>query len=216
MRKRRSLQTNARTVVAQVRYLPGLEIRTDSGTGEVLQVITAQAGLNSVRVLALGKRLRRWRANDQYRFSLDRSLGVLHAWSSPRTPESSARKPYYPFGETAWLRPRTGGDHKTVRYSGKERDATGLYYYGFRYYMPWLQRWLNPDPSGGVDGLNLYQMVRNSPINRQDENGTNSYDVLNQQESYAKKRSIEIIAQGLDSFPAKERDAARRSIKIGA
>ncbi|PFN94771.1 type IV secretion protein Rhs, partial [Bacillus sp. AFS076308] len=51
VRKIRSLQTHARTVIAEVRYLPGLELRTDSGTGERLEVITAQAGLNSVRVL---------------------------------------------------------------------------------------------------------------------------------------------------------------------
>ncbi|TBN30905.1 RHS repeat protein, partial [Pseudomonas sp. BGI-2] len=35
VRKIRSLQTNARTVTAEVRYLHGLELRTDNGTGEV-------------------------------------------------------------------------------------------------------------------------------------------------------------------------------------
>ena len=36
---------------------------------------------------------------------------------------------------------------KDYRYSGKERDdATGLYYYGYRYFAPWLGRWLSPDP----------------------------------------------------------------------
>ncbi|MFB9160454.1 RHS repeat-associated core domain-containing protein, partial [Chromobacterium violaceum] len=42
-------------------------------------------------------------------------------------------------------------------------DETGLYDYGYRYYAPWLGRWLNPDPAGTVDGLNLYRMVRNNP-----------------------------------------------------
>jgi insecticidal toxin complex protein TccC len=61
-----------------------------------------------------------------------------------------------------------------VRYSGKERDATGLYYYGFRYYVAWLQRWLNPDQSGTIDGLNLFEMTLNNPVGFVDRAGTNS------------------------------------------
>ncbi|MFP3334953.1 RHS repeat-associated core domain-containing protein, partial [Pseudomonas sp. SIMBA_064] len=61
--------------------------------------------------------------------------------------------------------------YRTLRYSGKERDATGLYYYGFRYYVPWLQRWINPDPAGRIDGLNLYRMVRNNPVLLRDDEG---------------------------------------------
>jgi RHS repeat-associated protein len=58
-----------------------------------------------------------------------------------------------------------------VRYSGKERDATGLYYYGFRYYAPWLQRWLNADPVGTLDGFNLYSMCKNNPTTLYDHDG---------------------------------------------
>ncbi len=61
--------------------------------------------------------------------------------------------------------------YKTVRYSGKERDATGLYYYGYRYYQPWLGRWLSADPAGTIDGLNLYRMVRNNPVGLMDGDG---------------------------------------------
>ena len=36
---------------------------------------------------------------------------------------------------------------KRYRYTGKERDEeSGLYYHGARYYIPWLARWLSPDP----------------------------------------------------------------------
>lgn len=63
------------------------------------------------------------------------------------------------------------GRYKFVRYSGKERDATGLYYYGYRYYQPWLGRWLSADPAGTVDGLNLFAMVRNNPMTLVDEHG---------------------------------------------
>ena len=62
-------------------------------------------------------------------------------------------------------------NYKIVRYSGKERDATGLYYYGYRYYQPWAGRWLSADPAGTVDGLNLFRMVRNNPVTLYDENG---------------------------------------------
>ncbi|WP_310886232.1 RHS repeat-associated core domain-containing protein, partial [Pseudomonas syringae] len=73
--------------------------------------------------------------------------------------------------------------YKTVRYSGKERDASGLYYYGFRYYAPWLQRWINPDPAGDVDGLNLFCFSRNTPTLLVDRTGFSPFDfnkVLNQ------------------------------------
>ncbi|WP_414879670.1 RHS repeat-associated core domain-containing protein, partial [Pseudomonas sp. IT-P100] len=47
-----------------------------------------------------------------------------------------------------------------------------LYYYGYRYYAPWLQRWICPDPAGDMDGLNRYAMVRNNPVNFYDWQGT--------------------------------------------
>ncbi|WP_226857736.1 RHS repeat-associated core domain-containing protein, partial [Enterobacter cloacae complex sp. P31C] len=58
-----------------------------------------------------------------------------------------------------------------VRYSGKERDATGLYHYGYRYYQPWSGRWLSADPAGTVDGLNLFRMCRNNPVTHTDNDG---------------------------------------------
>ncbi|TPA07162.1 toxin, partial [Burkholderia pseudomallei] len=49
--------------------------------------------------------------------------------------------------------------------------VSGLYDYGYRHYAPWLARWLNPDPAGTVDGLNLYRMVRNNPVTFIDRDG---------------------------------------------
>lgn len=73
---------------------------------------------------------------------------------------------YFPYGGTARWSTKNQREvkYKFIRYSGKERDVTGLYYYGYRFYLPWLGRWLNPDPSGIVDGLNLYRMAKNNPI----------------------------------------------------
>ncbi|WP_332451009.1 RHS repeat-associated core domain-containing protein, partial [Burkholderia ubonensis] len=45
------------------------------------------------------------------------------------------------------------------------------YDYGYRHYAPWLARWLNPDPAGTVDGLNLFRMVRNNPVTLVDSDG---------------------------------------------
>ncbi len=81
---------------------------------------------------------------------------------------------YFPFGGTAFI----AGDNvreialKEYRYSGKERDDnTGFYYYGYRYYAPWMGRWLSTDPIGPEDSLNLYQFVSNNPVNLVDPNG---------------------------------------------
>lgn len=168
VRKTRSLQTNARGLVTDVRYLPGLELRSDTGTAEQLQVIIADGGLNSVRVL-------HWESappsgsNDRYRYSFTDHLGStsLELGEDARI---ISQETFHPFGETAWSKD-TEVSYKTIRYSGKEQDATGLYYYGYRYYMPWLQRWLNPDPAGAIDGLNLYRMVRNNPLTYKDADG---------------------------------------------
>ncbi|EGI00003.1 YD repeat-containing protein, partial [Pseudomonas amygdali pv. lachrymans str. M302278] len=55
LRKVRTTQAKTITHTADVRYLPGLEIRTDTATGETLHVVVAQAGRNNVRVLHLGR-----------------------------------------------------------------------------------------------------------------------------------------------------------------
>src|SRR5690606_4413868 len=95
---------------------------------------------------------------------------------------------YYPFGGTAWLagRQEVESSYKTIRYSGKERDATGLYYYGARFYAPWLQRWLSPDPAGDIDALNFYDFVNNRPLVFFDPDGyapisAAEYDVMFEQ-----------------------------------
>ncbi len=43
-------------------------------------------------------------------------------------------------------------------------DSAGMYYYGYRFYDPLTQRWLNRDPSGEAGGYNLYCAMYNSPV----------------------------------------------------
>ena len=165
-------QTNARTITREVRYLPGLEIRTHSGTGEIRCVITASAGSTSVQVLHWAPNPTNEIAQDQVRYCLNDHL-KSSMLELDQHADLISQEWYYPFGGTAYWAGRnaTEAKYKTVRYSGKERDATGLYYYGFRYYTPWLQRWINPDPAGYVDGMNLFSIVENNPINYQDIHG---------------------------------------------
>ncbi len=57
-------------------------------------------------------------------------------------------------------------------FSSKRRDReSGLVYYGRRFYLPELGRWLTPDPSGFTDGMNLYAFVKNEPLMHFDEYG---------------------------------------------
>jgi RHS repeat-associated protein len=58
------------------------------------------------------------------------------------------------------------------RFSSKEVHASsGLYYYGYRWYAPNLQRWLNRDPIFERGGENLYCFLNNSPNGRIDHFG---------------------------------------------
>jgi len=168
--------------VADVRYLPGLELRRrwqetageapPEHTAEELHVITGQAGRAGIRVL-------HWEAgkpdaidDNQVRWSVDDNTGSLML-ELDAGGGTISREEYYPFGGTAvWAaESEVAANYKTVRYSGKERDGTGLYYYGHRYYAPWLCRWVSADPAGEVDGLNLFRMVSNNPVSLKDIGG---------------------------------------------
>jgi RHS repeat-associated protein len=54
-------------------------------------------------------------------------------------------------------------------FHGQFRDTdTGWDSYGYRYYLPWLGRWPSRDPQQEIEGVNLYSLTHNDPLNRLD------------------------------------------------
>ncbi|GFM84592.1 sugar-binding protein [Pseudomonas cichorii] len=211
-RKINSTQTSSRTLNNEVRYLPGLEIRTNAD-GEILHVITAQAGRSSVQVLHWQAGLPSGIANNQVRYSLSDHLGSS-TLELDQQGGLISQESYYPFGGTAWWAARSAVEakYKTVRYSGKERDVSGLYYYGFRYYAPWLQRWINPDPTGDVNGLNLFCFVGNSPVCHKDMDGRIYIGVRDPVEEEILNAGNVIMFRGLDEFPDDLKENIKRAL----
>jgi insecticidal toxin complex protein TccC len=171
LRKVRCALASGRTVLSEVRYLPGLEIHR-AANGEERHVLEAEAGRNAVRLLHWVGAPPNGVDNDHLSYSLTDHLGSS-LLELDEQGEVLSEEGYLPFGGRAWWIEHHGAkaSYKSRGYSGKERDATGLYYYGYRYYAPWQQRWINPDPAGEVDGLNLYCFVGNSPLRYIDRDG---------------------------------------------
>ncbi len=68
---------------------------------------------------------------------------------------------YEPFGNTTV----SGSSANPYQFTGRENDATGLYFYRARYYSPTFQRFVSQDPIGFAGGgPNLYGYVLNNPI----------------------------------------------------
>jgi RHS repeat-associated protein len=82
---------------------------------------------------------------------------------------------YQPFGATT-----VGGsaNGNSYQFTGRENDATGLYYYRARYYSPTYQRFIAQDPSGfGGGDVNAYDYVGANPMNSADPSGLQAVPV---------------------------------------
>jgi RHS repeat-associated protein len=78
---------------------------------------------------------------------------------------------YGPFGESTSLSGTTFG------FTGQRFDSeTGLYYFKHRYYYPSIGRFMQPDPLGGVSGLNEYTYANNAPESSGDPLGMTAMD----------------------------------------
>ena len=67
---------------------------------------------------------------------------------------------------------QTGTGNNRLKYTGREEDSTGLYYYRARYYDPFIGRFISEDPLGFSAGdVNFYAYVGNNPVNANDPTG---------------------------------------------
>ncbi|MHA6197211.1 RHS repeat domain-containing protein [Pseudomonas wadenswilerensis] len=165
VRKTTRTEGGSRVLIRETRYLPGLELHREQQDDTGLAFDLA-VGRSRIRVLSWPGIPVMWRYSlldhlGSCAIELDEHAGIL------------SHEGFYPFGGTSWW--TAYGDlettHKRYRYCARERDASGLYYFGRRYYASWLQRWISPDPLGDVDGLNRYLMVRNNPMAWTDSGG---------------------------------------------
>ncbi|WP_394256002.1 RHS repeat-associated core domain-containing protein [Vibrio harveyi] len=75
---------------------------------------------------------------------------------------------YTPYGQVE------GGSfsEQPFGYSTKRSDfASGLVYFGYRFYSPYQRRWLNRDPLQEQGGINLYAYVNGDPLGYIDPDG---------------------------------------------
>lgn len=168
-------------------YLDGCEIkRITRGGTEILKCFTSAIS-GGTDTLA---RLYTWEKDTQARETDDITQKKIHYQLANHLGSSALEldengdvityEEYFPYGGTSFMagRNKRDIDLKAYRYSGKERDdVTGLYYFGYRYYAHWMGSWINPDPIGPKDSMNLYGYVHNNPINVVDPNGLQSAEV---------------------------------------
>ncbi len=194
-------------------YIGGYEVYTESdssGTTLRRDTIHVMDDKNRIAIIDIkkvpstgnsvpnGKRVR-------YQLSNHIGSGILEVDASPNAKVISYEE-YYPYGGTAFIAGRDWNETKLkrYRYSGKERDdETGLYYYGARYYAPWMGRWLGCDPGGTVDGWNLYVYGQGNPIILTDKGGYRSdlYSVNNNNDPQIKINNIDVTHGDPDRLP---------------
>jgi RHS repeat-associated protein len=93
------------------------------------------------------------------------------------------RNNYAPYGEDAVSE---GGANVRYKFTDKEKDQSGLYYFGARYYDPEVGRFISVDPAGS--GVNWYTYCACNPVLYTDPTGL--YEILDGQPGTSSEFSI--------------------------
>jgi RHS repeat-associated protein len=160
-----------------------------------------------------------WSTHNHYH--ADGNGNITYLVNSGQTAEATYT--YDPYGRTM---AQSGGlaTANVYRFSSKEIHAkSGMYYYGFRFYEPHLQRWPNQDPLGDQGSLirlvtryasmtrhspsimfppgtfelwgrpNLYAFVQDDPVNQYDPLGLFSNEEL--------RMMIQALSEAMERLP---------------
>ncbi len=122
---------------------------------DVVRELDAAGDASYLRTHAVDEPLVRSDAVGRIQYLAD-ALGSTMALTNP-TGISTTTYAYEPYGRTVV----DGPTINSVQYTGRENDATGLYYYRTRYYHPGLRRFLSED---AIPRANPYVYVANNPV----------------------------------------------------
>ena len=176
-----SVGNNSPTIKEERQYIGDLEIYTKiSGNHGGLERSTLHINDDQGRIAMIDSRNNVDDGTDPetIRYQLSNKLGSAHLELNGKGKVISYEE-YHPYGTTAYqaVNATIKAAAKRYRYTGMERDEeTGLSYHNARYYIPWLARWLKPDPIGIEDGVNVYGYVGSSPIGANDKSGLDAFD----------------------------------------
>jgi RHS repeat-associated protein len=155
----------------QVTYTRGLDL---SGT------IEGAGGIGGLLMRSHGYSSGNWSTHNAYHSDANGNVTALMNSSGV----SQASYKYNPYGGLISSSGTLAGAN-TMRFSSKPAifsttGSWGFYYYGYRFYDPGMQRWLNRDPLGEEGGTNLQTFISNEsaltpsgkPIHRGADNAT--------------------------------------------
>ncbi len=152
----RRAQKTVNSVLTQFRY-DGLDAVEEASGG---------SSASYLRTLGIDEALVRTDAGDTVHVLGD-ALGSSVALTTPAGSVATTYN-YEPFGRTEV----TGTPAPNpFRFTGREDDSTGLYYYGARYYDFVRSRFVNEDPIGLVAGMNYFAYVKGRALNSRDPLG---------------------------------------------